>query len=336
MVCRLIEGFESSTVFADYLGKWSATAGNGAIGPANGRFGNGHRITSTGSWIRNFDNQATWIVGFAAKLDNLPGSAQAAVHFTDGGTTHCGLGVADTTGLLFAWRGTTGTVLGTASAAVPVGSWCYIECKVTIGDSPNGAFAIRLNGVTVLNLTGQDTRNAGNASANGVRISLSNTGISYVDDIYICDAIGTTNNDFLGDCKVEQVLPTGAGASTLWTPSAGSNYQCVDDVPPNGDTDYVSSATAGQTDTYAFGDLGVASGTVKAVQATVNARKDDAGSRSLAVVARPGSTDRVGATQAVGDSYAGYTEIWNTNPDTAAAWSVPEVNASSFGVRLIS
>jgi hypothetical protein len=77
-------------------------------------------------------------------------------------------------------------------------------------------------------------------------------------------------------------------------------------------------------------------GTVKAVQATALARKDDAGSRSIALVARPGSTDRVGSTQAVSDGYAGYAQVWDTNPDTSAGWTVADLNSSQFGQRLIA
>lgn len=340
MVVRLIEGWESSTVLADYLGKWLTVPGAATISAGAGRFGNGLRVTSsTSNWSRTFDAQATWVTGFAVRILDISAGNAHLVALLDGAVVHCGLAIQASTNLLFAWRGTTGTVLGTPAATpLPVNTWVYVEAKFTISDTV-GVVVVRVNGTPVISLTNQDTRNAGNATANTVRMGPAasfGTSLDF-DDLYICDTTGSVNNDFLGDCKVEQVLPTGAGASTLWTPSAGSNWDAVNDSPaPDGDTTYVSSATAGQTDLYAFGDLGVASGTVKAVQATVLARKDDAGSRSLAVVARPGSTDRVGATQAVGDNYAGYTEVWNTNPDTAAAWTVAEVNASQFGVRMVA
>jgi hypothetical protein len=337
MVARLIEGWESSTAIGDYAGKWTAP-GAGAVSPAAGRFGNGLR-TSAGahSATRTFDSQATWVVGLAFRISALPSSSFGLFSFLDGAVIHCGVGVADTSGLLIAWRGTVATVLGTAAVAVAPNTWNHVEARVTIGDT--GSVVVRLNGATVLTLPSVDTRNAATASANIVRIG-SGTAPSVtvdLDDVYVFDATGAANNDLAGDCKVEQVLPSGAGATTAWTPSAGANYACVDEAPPNGDADYVASATAGQTDTYAFGDLSVAgAGTVKAVQATVQARKDDAGSRSLAVVARPGGTDRVGATQAVGDSYALYPQVWDTNPDTAAPWTVADVNAAQFGARLVA
>jgi hypothetical protein len=56
----------------------------------------------------------------------------------------------------------------------------------------------------------------------------------------------------------------------------------------------------------------------------------------VALVTRPGSTDRVGATQSVLDTYSMLPQVWDTNPDTAAAWTVAEVNASQFGERLIA
>lgn len=341
MVCRLIEGWESSTATADYAGKWTSITGSGSSITASGRFGNAWRsgTTGTNSITRLFDSQATWVLGFALRVSGAPGASRDLCAFLDGATAHCGLAM-DAGGVLFAWRGTNATSIGSTGTGPSLNLWHYVEVKATIADSPSGVFVVKLNGTTVLNLTTADTRNSATATANTVRLGNSTGTVGALwdfDDIYVFDATGTTNTDFAGDCKVEQVLPTGAGATTAWTPSAGSNWQCVDEAPPTGDTDYVSSSTAAQTDTYACGDLSVAtSGTVKAVQASVLARKDDAGSRSLALVARPGSTDRVGATQAVSDSYARYAQVWDTNPDTAAAWTVGEVNSSQFGQRLIS
>jgi len=338
MVARLIEGWESSTVLADYAGKWTSLTGTATISSTAGRFGNGLRATGTTVSVqRTFDNQATWVVGCAVRYGAAPSANISWITLLDTAVVHCGVGITDTTGQVFAFRATTATVLGTSALALTQNAWYYLELKATIGDAPTGSLTVRVNGTAVLTLTGIDTRNAGNATANVVRLGQGGgTCQTDFDDIYIFDATGTVNTDFAGDCRVQAVLPTGAGATTAWTPSAGSNFACVDDAPPNADTDYVSSATAGQTDTYAFGDLAVASGTVKAVQATAVARKDDAGSRSLALVARPGGTDRLGATQGVSSSYAGITEVWNTNPDTAAPWTVAETNASQFGQRLIA
>jgi hypothetical protein len=334
MVCRLIEGWESSTTLAHYVGKWTVLQGASTSIQSGGVSGQYLRLSGTSQPVasRTLTAQGTWVLGFRVRLAQTP---SAVCGVLDTATVQVDLlGNAD--GTLSVRRGGS-TVLGTSTATLALNTWYYVELKV-VGSGTSGAATVRVNGTAVLTLTGVNTQQTANATANTVRLGQQATsGNLDYDDVYVLDGSGGVNTDFLGDCRVEQVLPTGAGATTAWTPSAGANYAAVDDAPPNGDTDYVSSATAGQTDTYACGDLAVAtSGTVKAVQATASCRKDDAGSRSVALVTRPGSTDRVGATQSVLDTYSMLPQVWDTNPDTAAAWTVAEVNASQFGERLIA
>jgi hypothetical protein len=342
MVARLIEGWESSTTIADYAGKWSSLGGGLSIDPSFGRYGNGIRRatgSTNGTMQLTRDPLATWIVGFAFRISALPNAPLMLLSFHDGGTQHCGISLTTDTGVLFAWRGTPSTGLSSTPWSPMPNTWAYIEVKCTIDDTA-GVVVVRVNGTTILNLTGVDTRNGAGAYAGVVRLGHFGVAVTGAnddyDDIYIFDATGSVNNDFAGDCRVEQIVPNGAGASTAWTPSAGSNYQCVDDAPPNGDTDYVSSAAAGNTDTYTFADLLTLSGTIQAVQATALARDDAAGSGSIALVARPGSTNHVGATQGLGVAYGMASERWDTNPDTAAAWTIADLNASQFGVRQIA
>ena len=322
MVARLIEGFEQSTVVADYAGRWTTFPDSTAavISTTYGRTGNGLGVTgSSGVFIRTLDAQATWVVGFAFRSAAALGAVQNVVRFLDGAVIHCGLAL-NPDGTLFAWRGTNATSIGTCTGVLSYGAWTYLEVKATIHDTA-GVFSVRVNGASVLNLTTADTRNAGNATANQVSFapttSLGTTRWSF-DDLYVFDGTGSPpTTDFAGDCKVETLLPSGAGATTAWTPSvggAGSNYACVDEATLNSDTDYVSSSTATQTDTYATGNLTTTAGTVLTVQATAAARKDDAGSRSVALVARPGSTDRVGATQALGAGYQYYQQALGHQP----------------------
>jgi hypothetical protein len=334
VVARLIEGFEHSTVPADYATRWTVVNISG-VGTSTGRYGNGANFSSADHLSKTLDAQATWVVGAAFRISALHATNTSPIFSVLDTATVQALLAITPAGTLVVCRNVVGTVLGTSAAALSPGVWYYVEWRVTIGNT--GSSVVRLNEVEVLNLPSVDTMQTTTASANVVRLGASASGVgSSYDDVYVFDATGSTNTAFVGDCRVERLAPTGAGATTAWTPSAGSNYACVDEAPPNSDTDYVSSATAGQTDTYAFGNLTTASGTVFAVQATAYARKDDAGTRSLALVARPGSTDRVGATQGVTDAYTSLAELWNANPDTSAPWTIAEVNASEFGQRLIS
>lgn len=225
-----------------------------------------------------------------------------------------------------------GTLLATSSAAMAVGVTHHWEFKVVL-HATTGIAEVKRNGVVVATFTG-NTINSGAGTMDSLCIGdVANTvaGIDfYIDDYWIDDAA------YLGDLRVGTLLPSGAGATTQLTPSAGANYAAVDEALVNNDTDYVSSSTVGQKDTYAYFDLPAAATIVKAVMAAPMVRKEDAGNRHVCAVARSGGTDYDGAGLPLGSSYEVQPQIWNTNPNTAAAWTVAEVNAAEFGVKVFS
>lgn len=271
---------------------------------------------------------STLYAGFAFKIASFTNNGRLLFGLYETGTLHTDIRTVTNTGQIYATRN--GTSLGTSTFALQANVWYHCQVKITIHDSA-GAVEVKINGVTVLNLTGVDTRNGGGGTANQIRFGGAyDGGATYICDFWLDDS------EYLGDCRIETLLPSAAGAATQWDASAGNNYECVDESSPNSDTDYVSTDTANEIDTYTFGDLTPSSGTVKGVQANVWARKDDAGERSIALLARPGSTDRVGDSKALGDSYNYYQQIWGTNPDTSNPWAISEVNASEFGVKLVA
>jgi len=78
---------------------------------------------------------------------------------------------------------------------------------------------------------------------------------TYLDGSYVEDVDG--EGDQIPEAyRFIMVLPDGAGASTQWTPDAGSNYARVNETTaPDDDTSYVQTATAAQTDSYTFDDI---------------------------------------------------------------------------------
>ena len=231
-----------------------------------------------------------------------------------------------------------GTLLEIASFTVVIDTWYYIELKVKIGDTTTGTWELRVNGVTVAqDVGGGDTQNGGTAFVNKVVIGgVQGNELTVVDDLYICDTTGTYNNDFLGDVRVYYSPPDANGTNVAWAASAGTDEECVDETAPNSDTDYISTATPADKESFAFAALGI-TGNVKAVQTSLFARKDDAGSRTIRELCRSGGTNYVGASASIGDTYLYYCEIREINPDGApAAWSVAGVDAAEFGVELVS
>lgn len=349
MATLFMDSFDMYGVAADLLLKWSqSTQVSGGIALGTGRSGSGQCVTLTSVagqvLIARYlgvngvlENKATVIVGFYFKASALDNGDKSIVYFVDNsGATFQAVLAYNTSGQLEARRGTTsGVVLGTSTPTITAGVWHHIEVKFTCHAS-TGAFIVKLDGVEVINYSG-DTNSNGNNSLDTVWFYSANTAsqTKSIDDLFILDTAGSLNNDWLGQCSVKALHPDGAGAVTQWTPSAGSNFQCVDDAAQNGDTDFVSTATASNKDLYAFGNTG-ASDTPLAVEVAAVVRKDDATVRTLAPTMRSNATDVDGATVTLTTTYD-YAELYrDTDPNTSAAWTKAGVDALQAGVKAVS
>lgn len=324
-------------LLADIGKKWTSASASSIGATANPFGGPAVVLASGGALAKTFGTgQATWIAGMRFMLNSV-GAATTLIELADA-ASGAQVDVRFTTaGQLQVTRN--GTVLATSSAAVILSNtWYHLAFKSLISATV-GTYAVRLNGVAPAGLpdgSGQNTKAQTAATADTIRFKGS-TGATNCTacDFYICDTTGSVNNDFLGDVRVTLLLPSGAGTYTEWTPLSGANYTNVDETAFNGDTDYNYSGTVNQRDTYAMQDL--ASGyAVKAVQVVMAARKDDAGSRSIATLVRQGSTDVVGTTVNLLDSYSFYTQPYDQDPSDSTAWTAAKVNSLEAGAKVIS
>jgi hypothetical protein len=333
MALLFCDGFDHYSTYTDkgWVGGGNyapSISGNGRFGTSSLRMGDARASASI-----FVGNHTQGVVGFAIKGTFT--DSQWIARVIEGSTVHLYLST-DSIGRLYVMNGS-GSVVATGSTPAlgpPFNVWKYIEMAYVIHDT-TGSVTVYVNGQSYLTASSADTRYDATGTPNVIGVGWYDAGqihgpIDY-DDFYVVGGSTTP----LGDVRVQSILPSGAGNTTQMTPSTGSNYACVDDAAPNADTDYVSETTAGEKDTYAFGNVTPTSGTIKGVQVMINARKDDAGSRSIAPVYRPASTDYDGATVSVGDSYAYYREITEVSPETSAAWTIAEVNGAEFGVKLI-
>lgn len=323
--------------------KWDDVHNTVAINAGVGRNSSpGLQTTSSGGtngWVTKSlsVSAATLIVGAAFNF-SASVATQRFVWLTDGtvGPTVQFMLQRNADGSINAYRGDSGTLLGTTAPGVlsSTAVHYYVELKVLIHPSA-GTVDLRVNGASVLSLTGQNTRQSANSFA--TQVSFGNrdtTGISVnVDDVYICDNSGSTNNTFLGDVRVECLFPNGAGSTTNFAPSAGSNYQCVDDNPANDDTDYVSSSTVTDRDLYAMASLSSTSGAVKAVCVTTTDRKDDSGTRTHAHVVKSGASVSVGTAFAPTTAYAIHQTVFESKPG-GGAWTISDVNGAEAGLEI--
>ena len=140
-------------------------------------------------------------------------------------------------------------------------------------------------------------------------------------------------------CTVERrvyyFMPNADGTPVDWTPSAGSEYACIDEIPPNGDTDYIKSSTVGNISVFDKADLSNVA-VVNLVQVWAAARKDDATTRGLKIV---GTNDSGGTYDKSAEFLLRLCvhllpAAWLTDPIAATAWTPALLNGYTFGVEV--
>ena len=282
-----------------------------------------------------FPIKTTVTIGFAIRFSSIPGSDQVFLELKSRSDVQIQLEVSSA-GAIAIKRGTS-SYLNTSAAGLVFGAtWHYVELQVTINNT-TGSYEVRLDGVNIMSGTNVDTQASGNANVDAFLLDASSAGIRY-DDLYILDDTGAApQNDFLGDSRVEVVFPDGAGNSSQWTPSAGSNWQNVDDNPADDDSTYNESSTTNDIDLYTYANPPAITGgsTFWGVKAMAKINKQDAGDRNFRIVARPTSTNRNGASQPLSTDWLYRHEIWDIDPETSSAWTDSTFNASEFGAEVL-
>lgn len=334
MSLLFIDGFDHYAT-ADLTKKWT-TNNNATISSSSGRRGGGALNINYSSYYvaKGVANSATLIVGFHINPPAYAASNFEFLRFSDGGTTQIAI-YRLTSGALQVYNGSF-TVLGATAGGVLADSIAhYVEVKIKFHGS-TGTVDIRIDGVSVLSLTGKNTIGSANAYANLVTLFGAATFVNcYYDDFYICDALGSTNNNFLGDVRIDTIYPTSDGNYSQFTPSTGStHYTLVDETAPN-TTDYNDGAAVGDRDSYGMGNLSaLASQTVYGVQVNAAIVKDDAGAKSVATFVRSGSTNGDGASAALSTSQVYVSQVFETDPNGSIAWTESSVNAMEAGVKV--
>lgn len=337
-------GANSASTKLALVGQWyinligdGRTAGTSSLG------GNGGPASATRT-VSAAEEHATLIVGGAyhppsgwagseITLLSLKSDSAATIHLT---VTY------DTAHKIRVYRGNLATLLGTSTNTVmtPFGTWYYIEVKATLHDS-TGTVDVLVDGVSVLSLSGVDTKNGGTKTVFDSVVWEVGASIWGISDLYICNGAGSTNNDFLYAPSIYWLNPNGNGASSQGVGSDGNstnNYLLVDDARNSPDpTDYVDLVSTGDKDTYTFADVsGIPAGrAVLGAMVWSNAQKTDAGARSLSHVARSSGgteTDVAATTALVNGTFYAVGSPFEALPG-GGTWDVTELNAMQFGIK---
>lgn len=277
----------------------------------------------------NLTTDNTVILGFALKVASM-GAYNPVINLYEGLNKGVNLHV-ETNGTISVYRNS--SLLGTTTNQITTNTWYYIELKVLTHNS-TGTVDIHVNGSDWLALTNQDTQPGSNAYHESFQLGPVNYIYTSFDDLYFLDGSGSANNDFLGNREVVALDPDGAGDNTDWTPSAGSNYENVDDGGVvDEDTTYNETSTDAHEDLYTYGNLPGVTASVNGVQITSETRVT-VGSMDLSNVIKTGSTTSPGSADTiVSTDYVTLVRVEEQDPDTVAAWTPSGVNGAQFGIR---
>ena len=264
---------------------------------------------------------------FESNTSNL---TRPIVKFMNGATVLGALALETATLKLIAYKGDSATELGKSASAMSVSAWKLVEIYY-LPHLTDGAFQVKIDGVLEIDIdpaTGNTSTAPSTTNIDTVQLgSSASLSASYFDDIVLDDAA------WIGNTKIQGIVPTGAGTTTQWDPSAGSNYACVDERPP-ADTDYVSTNTTNEIDTYAFGDLAGAISSIKCVQIQARAAYEGAPTPThIRLGCRVNGVDYFATDLVPASSFGLISKILETDPDTEVAWTSDGVNAAEFGIK---
>ena len=253
--------------------------------------------------------------------------------------TEMELAINGATGQLLAYCGPNSTLLGsTSNGVIPYQVWCWIEFHVVFSGSV-GVVDVYVNGTQVMHLTGQNTiHNSGQTGVNSVSLgcAVSQYSVSgYCDDWYILDPNTSPNTARLGDSRIKTLVPASDAGPNNGTPSSGStHYAMVDEAQWSSTNSLTITNTSGQEELFGMGSLGATPSSVWAVRVLAVAEKTDAGSCNLETVMSSGGNVATGPSTPLLTSYSHVTGIFQTDPNTSAAWTYGGVNAMDCGVKI--
>lgn len=345
MALRWLEGFETHQQTGQFQRRYSTFTGGWTI-QAGRVFGSGASIAAVVSIPPAFPLADTWGVAFGLNIIAQTGainSGAQGLYFEKSGAEQVHLEFVNNAGSFEVKLMRGATQLAITSAAYGYNQWHHFELKVTIHTS-TGAYELRHNEVSAFSASGVNTANAGTnqASEFAIRFTTTSANVRF-DDVAVYDGTGSVNNTFIGDSIIEGITVSGAGATTQWTPSAGSNFDNVDD-PGNAAPDdagaggFNSSDTNTQKDLYAYSDLTQIQGNILGVQLDTQMAMAAAGSRTVTTRFRDDSTTEADiAAHAVSSTvYQSFADVMDVNPQSTTAWDVSDVNGGQFGVVVTS
>jgi len=288
--------------------------------------------------LKEFFGQSWIRVDFPASSEEF---FRVAVFFTVAGDTNQIIQIRNSTTALisigmsgssfYVKVGSTAVAYGTAP--YKTNDWNLLEIRTKISDS-GGVVQVKIDGILDIEYVG-DTKPGAQTTIDNLYVINPAGGYVYVDDIAINDTNGDYDNSWRGDGHVLYLPTNAAGDQAGLTPSAGLNYQCVDEVPNNGDTDYVDGTTLDTYDLYHAAASGLTSDSVVThVRSVVVAKDTVANGGKIAIGLKTGGIEYWGGDIVLTTAYTAEEGTdYTLNPKTGLAWTIADIDGIQPGAK---
>ena len=336
-VARMLNGVYAEATVVDLLVDPDPTAGGGRVAFLGG---------NANSVLRKVLPTARTTIGVANRvwLSAIPAASNKGhvlVALRDVNNVQHGFLTVDASGNLLYYRSDSGGDVLLGSTATPViiaNAWKHIETKVVL-DAAAGTVEVRVEGVTVLTVAAtRTTTNTAGAVASCMSVALRNTDylgpLQYHKDLIIWDNTTGFNNDFMGLCQVLEIIPN-ADVSLNWAPSAGlTGFNLINEITPDDDASYISAPTPAPAPyVCSLSDLPVSVTSVRSVMPIHRSRKTDSGTGNIQIGAISGATTGLGTDRPITTAYTYWWDIFDADPNIAAAWTRLSVNAMNLQIN---
>lgn len=230
-----------------------------------------------------------------------------------------------------------GITTTSGSNACSLSVWNLLEIHLKIHDTL-GVFEAKLNGIDDAYYTGNTKAYAaGTVACFYVRTPGAAGATTYVDDMAFNDANGTDDNSWCGDGHIIKISPDGEGDTLQWTPSTGTtHYTLVDEIPPSGGTDYVTTNIPGYRDMYHMSAYSSTGKSIRRIWSEVRAKDNQAvgAAINLGIKTSSGSVILSSASAILTSNYDSIKgEEFLVNPEDGQPWEGTDIDNIQFVVE---
>lgn len=323
------DSFESTDDEFDFFAKYFDVFGATLV-EGTGRFG-GRAASFSGSGYleRDVASASTMIAGGVFKPSN---GKRSILHFKEGGTVHIDIELQESMGIAIR-RGAT-EIAHMDISGLTHGTHHFIEVKVVIHDS-TGSVEILVDGQGET-FSGLDTKNGGTGVISRIKWATNQNGGIW-SQFHVLDTAGSApQNDFLGDHRIDLLMPTSDGNytefGTTFPASPTSHWDKVEETEPDADSSYNEGTGANERDTFGMENLtALTSQTILAVQIFSHG-KYITGATNLRNKLRISGTDYDQGSQAMNSAYKYIFDVLGEDPDAGpGAWVESVINGLESG-----